>query len=437
MLARINRLVDDEYPHLDRLYKHLHANPELSLQEQETARIVAKELRTAGCKVTENIGGYGVVGVMANGRGPTVLIRADMDALPITEDTGLPYASTVKAIDASGNEVGVMHACGHDIHTTVLIGAARTLGQLSACWNGTIIFVAQAAEEQGSGAKSMLGDGLYTRFPRPDFGLGLHVFPNLPAGMIGYRAGPAMAGNVSLRIMIKGTGCHAAFPHHGHDPVVLSARIILALQTIVSRELDPLEPAVVTVGQIRGGTAVNIIPESVVCTASVRYASDAVRERILEAIQRTCAGEALAAGLPENLAPVVTRAQTGLPPVYNDPGLTRRVVRVFEDTLGKGCVLEVPFVMGSEDFAWYGQVTPPIPTFFFTIGSSDPAGVPEVKARQDEVLRNDISARLSHHTPYFAPVPEPTIKTGVTAMAAAAMDLLPAVAVERCGADRE
>ncbi len=288
--------IDSDFPYLHDLYLHCHANPELSFHEYNTSARMAGELRKAGFEVTEKVGGNGVVGVLKNGEGPTILVRADMDALPIAEETGLPYASAVKATDESGNTVGVMHACGHDVHMTVWTGTARAMASQRATWKGTLVFIAQPAEESSGGAKAMLKEGLYERFPRPDYALALHVNANLPAGQVGICPGYSMANVDMVNITVYGKGGHGAMPHQTIDPVVLSARIILALQTIVSRELPPSEPAVLTVGAIHGGAKGNVIPEEVKMELTLRSYSDEVREAMIEKITRICNGEAMSAG---------------------------------------------------------------------------------------------------------------------------------------------
>ncbi|MDD1661649.1 MAG: amidohydrolase, partial [Methanomicrobiales archaeon] len=279
---RLHDLIGDGYPGLEGLYRDLHASPELSGQEKETAARIAGELRRAGLEVHTGIGGHGIVGVLANGPGPAVMIRSDMDALPVEEKTGLPYASTVRVgVETRAVKVGVMHACGHDLHMTVMVGAVRLLAAVQDTWSGTLLAVGQPAEETGAGARAMVRDGIFTRFPRPAAALALHVDPNIPAGKIGYRPGIISAGSSSLDLTVRGIGGHAAHPHQAIDPVVLSARVILALQTLVSRETDPREMAVLTVGAIHGGTKHNAIPDEVVLRVNIRYNSDAVRDRML------------------------------------------------------------------------------------------------------------------------------------------------------------
>ena len=295
--------VQKDYAYLESLYKHCHRNPELSFYEKETAARMAAELRQIGFEVTEGVGGYGVVGVLRNGEGPTVLVRADMDALPIEEATGLPYASEVTTKDEAGMEVGVMHACGHDVHMTVWTGTARQLAERKDEWSGTLLFIGQPAEERAGGAKAMLNDGLYERFPVPDHALALHVSANLEAGTVGYCPEYALANVDMMDITVYGRGGHGAYPHTTIDPVTLASRMVVALQTVVSREISPLEPAVVTVGAIHGGTKGNVIPDQVELQLTLRSYTDEVRQAVIDKIKRICNGVAMSAGLPEDTIP--------------------------------------------------------------------------------------------------------------------------------------
>src|ERR1035441_8675221 len=311
-----------ECPSLFELYKHLHSHPELSFQEAQSAARVADELRKAGCEVTAGVGKGGVVGLLRNGAGPTLLLRADMDALPVKELTGLPYASTVMGKDPQGKDVPVMHACGHDIHMTWLVGAARVLGQIKDQWQGTLVFIGQPAEEAVGGALSMLNDGLYQRFPRPDFCFALHDDAELAAGSVGYAPGFSGANVDSVDITVHGVGGHGAYPHKTKDPVVLAAQIILDLQTVASREVQPGEPVVVTVGSIHGGTRRNIIPDEVRLQLTVRSYKEEARQQTLAAMKRIVRGQALAAGIPEDRLPEVKMTDEITPALYNDPKLT-------------------------------------------------------------------------------------------------------------------
>ena len=413
---KLQQIIDTEYPSLESLYQHLHAHPELSFAEEKTAERMADELRQAGFEVTENFGGYGVVGVLKNGNGPTILVRADMDALPIKEETGVPFASEVTTTDDSGNEVPVMHACGHDIHMTVWTGTARVLAQLKDRWKGTLVFIAQPAEERSGGAKAMLADGLFIKFPRPDFGLALHVNAALAAGKVGYCPGYAMANVDMVDITINGKGGHGASPHTSIDPVVLASRIVLDLQTIVSREIDPLEPAVVTVGSIHGGTKGNVIPNEVKMELTLRSFSDEVRNQLIEKIKRVCNGVAMSAGVAEGNYPVVTVRDEYTPSLYNDPGLATRIALVFENAIGKENVVEIPPAMIGEDFGRYGRVLPAIPVLMFSLGT-----IPAAKIAAAEKGETDLP---SLHSAKYFPETDPSIKTGILTMTAAILDLL-------------
>jgi amidohydrolase len=408
--------VAQEYPSLFELYKHLHSHPELSFQEAQSAVRVADELRKAGCEVTTGVGKGGVVGVLRNGAGPTLLLRADMDALPVKEQTGLPYASTVTAKDAQGKDVPVMHACGHDIHMTWLVGAARVLGQIKDQWHGTLIFIGQPAEEAVGGALGMLDDGLYQRFPRPDFGFALHDDAELAAGTVGYTPGYSGANIDSVDITVHGVGGHGAYPHKTKDPVVLAAQIVLALQTIVSREVKPGEPVVVTVGSIHGGTRRNIIPDEVRLQLTVRSYQEEVRQQTLAAIKRIVRGQALAAGMPEDRLPEVKVTDEITPALYNDPQLTERLVDALKGWFGDANLIRKPPSMGGEDFSEFGRTEPKVPICMMNVG-----GVSSEALKDSQRTGQPMP---SLHSPFWAPAPEPTIKAGVTAMTAAALELL-------------
>jgi len=414
----VAKKIDADYPSLDAFYKDLHTHPELSLMEEQTAAKVAAELRRAGFEVTEKFGGYGVVAVLRNGAGPTALVRSDLDALPVREETGLPYASTVTAQDLGGKPVPVMHACGHDIHMSCLVGVARLLTALHTHWSGTVVLIGQPAEERGIGARAMLTAGLYRKFPKPDFALALHDSATLPAGTVGTAEGYVMANVDTAEITVRGIGGHGAYPHTTKDPIVLAARIIVALQTIVSRETRPVEPAVVTVGSIHGGTKSNVIPDEVKLQLTLRSYSPAVRAHTIEAIRRICRGEAIAAGLPDDRMPIVTVAEDeATPATFNDPALTRRVRGALVDWLGAAAVKAIDPEMGGEDFSQFGLTVEKIPICLFRLGAVEPA-------RAEESQRTGVPLP-SLHSSKFAPVPEPTIKTGVTAMTAVLLDLLP------------
>jgi len=408
--------VDSEYPNLFELYQHFHANPELSFQEEKTAARLAEELKGAGFEVTTGVGQHGVVGVMKNGDGPTILVRSDLDALPVKEQTGLPYASVVTTRDDSGRDVFVMHACGHDVHMTALVGVARVLGSIKEDWRGTLVLIGQPAEERGGGARAMLNDGLFTRFPKPEACLALHDAADQAAGTVAYTSGYAMANVDSVDIRVRGRGGHGAHPDTAKDPVVLASQIVLALQTIVSREIKPGEPAVVTVGSIHGGTKHNIIPDEVKLQLTVRSYTDEVRMQLLDAIKRIARGQGISAGLPEDLLPLVQVDEDYTPATYNDPQLTQRVVDVFIDLLGQTNVIVEPPTMGGEDFAEYGRTADKIPIFMYSVGG--------VRRDVFEEAQKTGEPLQSLHSPFWAPDPEPTIKTGIITMTAAVLELM-------------
>jgi hippurate hydrolase len=410
--ADVRKHIDREYANLEALYKHLHTHPELSLREEQTAARMAKELRALGFDVTEKVGGFGVVGVLRNGKGPTVLVRTDMDALPVTEKTGLPYASKERVRDKDGNEVGVMHACGHDMHMTCWAGTARVLAATKDRWQGTLLFIAQPAEEIGTGARLMLEAGLFKRFPKPDYCLALHADGRHAHGHIAYTVGLALANVDSVDVLVRGRGGHGSAPHTTVDPVVLAARIVLDLQTIVSRETNPTDPVVVTVGSIHGGTKHNIIPNEVRLQLTVRTTKDSTRKQTLEAIERICKAAAQGARAPE---PVV-RVDPGefTPAMYNDPALARKTVAVFREVFGEEKVHERPPVMGGEDFSRYGREG--IPIFMFWLGTVPPEKVKEAQASGRELP--------SLHSDVYYPVPEPSIRTGVLGMSLAVLNLV-------------
>jgi hippurate hydrolase len=416
ILARqkqIDGFLSQSLPGLVRLYQELHAHPELSLQEEKTAARLAQEMRQLGWEVTEKVGGHGVVAVLKNGRGPVVLVRTDMDALPIVEQTGLPYASKVRTRDRLGQEVGVMHACGHDVHMACWVGTAQVLTALKGEWSGTLLFVAQPAEEIVAGARRMLEDGLYRRFPKPDYALALHCDAHLPVGTVAYRAGLSLAASDAVDIVVKGQGGHGAAPHLTVDPVVLAARIILDLQTIVSREVNPIDPVVITVGSIHGGTKHNIIPNEVRLQLTVRTTRTETRDHVLRAIERICRAVAASARAPE--PEIRVRLDEYTPPTVNDPALTERCVRVFQTILGPENVRERPPVMGAEDFGRYAAENTPI--FIFFLGTVEPE-------RYAAAQKPGAAPLPGLHTDRFAPVPEPTLKTGVRCMSSAVLDLL-------------
>ncbi len=413
---QVQERAEAEYGSLFEFYKDLHTHPELSFHEERTSKQLADKLRAAGLEVTEKVGGHGVVGVLRNGNGPVVLMRSDMDALPVKELTGVPYASQATTTDEHGREVHVMHACGHDVHMTCLVGTARVLAALKDRWQGTVVFIGQPAEERIGGARRMLDAGLFKRFPKPDFCIAQHVSGDLPAGTVGYTEGFALANSDSVDIVVHGAGGHGAMPHKTKDPIVLAAQIVLALQTIVSREIEPVEPSVVTVGSIHGGSKHNIVPDQVKMQLTLRSYSDAVRDQQIAAIKRITRGLALAAGLPEDRAPEVTVALENAKATYNDPPLTQRLVRTFGAWFGKDAVKSRKASMGAEDFGLYGRTKEKVPICIYWLGSADPKRAAEAE-RSGQPLP-------SLHSPLYAPVPGPTIKTGVTAMTAAVLELL-------------
>jgi len=418
-------LADAELPSLLGIYKDVHSHPELSAQEERTAALVAKELRAAGCEVTEHVGkfensklkGYGVVGVMKNGDGPTVLVRTDMDALPVEEETGLPYASKVVARNDEGKDVHVMHACGHDVHIAAFIGTARALAKLKDQWHGTIVFVAQPAEEIGAGARALLKDGLYDRFGKPNYVLGFHDKADVQVGHIAVTEGYMSANVDSVDVTVRGVGGHGAYPHKTKYPINLAAQIINAWQTIVSRQNNPLDPVVITVGSIHGGTKHNIIPDEVKMQLTVRTYKSEVRERVLADIERIAKGCAAAAGIPPDLAPIVSVSKEFFTPAtYNNPELTKRLVAVWRKSLGDQNVEIIDPVMGGEDFSEYSLPDHSIPAANFHFGAVDPAKIEEFKKAGKELP--------TLHSSKFAPVPEPTIRTGMIGMIAAVLDLM-------------
>ncbi|MDE0680574.1 MAG: amidohydrolase [Gammaproteobacteria bacterium] len=405
-----------EQDYMEELYLHFHRNPELSLYEFETAARMAEEFAAAGYEVTSEVGGTGVVGVLRNGEGPTVMIRGDMDGLPVKELNRVPYASTVTTLDELGRTVPVMHACGHDIHITNLIGVARKLAGMRDSWSGTVVLVAQPAEERGLGARAMIEDGLFKRFPRPDYNLGLHVTSNLPAGQAGYKPEFAMANVDSVDIIVHGTGGHGAAPHLTHDPIVLSAYIVTALQTLVARNLNPIDQGVVTVGYIHGGTKHNIISDRVDLQLTVRSYTDENRALLLEGIARIARAQALAMGLPEDRLPEVIVKNEYTPALYNAPDLSNRLASVLRAELGDANVEQSKPVMGGEDFARFGRTEERIPGFYFWLGAADPEQYARAEARGLKLPAT--------HSPFFLPSYQRTLETGVRVMTAAALELL-------------
>jgi len=415
-------LVAQQLPSLLATYKGIHAAPELSYHEAQTSALLASELRKAGYTVTERVGkypdgsqAYGVVGILKNGAGPTLLVRTDLDALPVTENTSLPYASSVRSKNPAGQDVGVMHACGHDIHITTMIGVARNMAALKSQWRGILMLIGQPSEETIDGAKAMLADHLYERFGRPDLAIALHD-ANFAAGKVSIVSGPALASSTSIDVVMRGVGSHGAAPEAGKDPIVMASEFVVAAQTIVSRSIPPDQPAVVTVGDIHGGTKRNIIPDEVKMELTTRCYSEAVRQTIIDGVQRTAKGVAIAAGVPEDRMPIVkVLDDESTPATINDPELAERLRKIFVAKLGAENVIDRKPIMGSEDFGIF-SLDHKIPAVIFWLGAYDPAKVAESE-------RTGV-ALPSPHSPFFAPLPEPTLRTGVTAMTDAAIALL-------------
>ena len=433
----LSQAVSADYDYVLDLYRHFHANPELSYQEKDSAARMAKEWRELGFTVTERIGdkwikekmknffgsvpegvgGYGLIGVMKNGDGPTLMLRADMDALPLEEKTGLPYASKVVATDHRGIEAPVMHACAHDSHMAIIIGAARQLVENKDKWSGTLILLGQPAEEVGHGAKAMLEDGLYTKFPKPDYVLATHTSGWDKAGDVTYTPGYALANVDSVDIHIKGVGAHGSAPHMGKDPIVIGAQIVNALQTLVSRETNPLAAGVVTVGAFNAGYKHNIIPDEAHLQLTVRSYEDDVRKNLIDGIKRIAKAQAISAGLPEELYPNVVVEAEYTPSTFNDPDLTSRVMGAITKQIGEDRVYERPPSMGGEDFSFFHRHDEDIPTLIFWTGGVDPVAM-------DKAAAGDGPTPPGNHSPFFAPDPEAALKTGVEAMTIGAMELL-------------
>lgn len=409
--SSLSSQVDSVFPDAHALYLDLHQHPELSSHETRTAALLAERLRALGYEVTEHIGGTGVVGIMKNGNGPTVMLRTELDALPVEEKTGLAYASKVRAKDDSGRDVPVMHACGHDLHMSSLIGAATIMAHNKDSWHGTLMLVAQPAEETITGAQRMVKDGLFTRFPKPDIGIALHDTNSLPVGKVSVTPGFAKAAADSLRITVYGKGGHGAFPEKTIDPVLIAARIAVTLQTIISREIKPGDAAVITVGYIQAGTKNNIIPDDAQMGITVRSFKPAVRQHLLAAIERVAKGEAEAAGAEK--MPLVEKYES-TSAVYNDPVLTQHLQALLEGLLGKGNVQIEDPIMTSEDYAVFVEAG--VPSFYFMLGAANPQKYAEAKASGKDLPTN--------HSPLFAPDAEPALRTGITAEVAILRDLL-------------
>lgn len=409
--------IQADLPSLMEIYRDLHANPELSGEEFKTSAKLATEARRLGFDVTEKVGGTGVVAVMKNGDGPTVMIRADMDGLPLVEKTGLPFASKVMAKTREGNDTGVMHACGHDTHMTGWVGTARQLAARQAEWSGTLVMILQPAEETGEGAKAMLEDGLYTRFPKPEYVLAFHDAAGAPAGFIGYAPGYALANVDSVDIEVKGVGGHGAYPHTTKDPIVIASRIVGALQTLVSREIDPQDPAVVTVGSFQAGFKHNIIPDKANLLLTVRSYSDETRAKLLDGIKRIAKGEAVTAGLPEDKMPVIrVRDDEFTPSTYNSPEFSMEMAKLFETRFGKERVVQSKPVMGGEDFSRFRRADESIKSMIFWVG-----GVP---MDEYQAAKKAGTKLPSLHSPLWVPDAEKVVATGAEALTAAALQLM-------------
>jgi amidohydrolase len=411
LAAETSAWADSEMAYLLPLYEHLHSHPEVSFEEKETAARIAQELKLAGCEVQSGIGGHGVVGLLKNGDGPTVMWRTDLDALPVTEETGLPYASRVQIKAADGSVRGVMHACGHDIHMTTFVGLARLLAAHRDAWSGTAMFVGQPAEELGNGAKRMLDDGLFTKIRRPDFALALHCDSEMPAGTVGYRAGYVMANADTCDIVVKGQGGHGSKPEACIDPIVQAAQLILDLQTIVSRETPPLEPAVITVGSIHAGTKHNIIPNECRLQLTIRSYTPEVRQQLHDAIRRKA--KAVAASF--RAAEPTVEFNEGTPATRNDDDLVQRVVPALADVVGDDRLKAADRTMGAEDFSFYGLAG--VPICMYRLGTVTPAAFEKAK-REGTPLP-------SLHSSKYAPDAKTSLKVGVATATAAMISLMP------------
>jgi amidohydrolase len=409
--------VEKQMPSLMAIYKDFHANPELSFMEVRSAGILAAEARKLGFKVTEKVGGTGVVAVMENGPGPVVLVRADMDGLPVTEQTGLAGASKVRVTTKEGVETGVMHACGHDTHMTAWVGVARLMAANKAKWSGTLVMIGQPAEERGAGARMMLADGLYTRFPKPQYALAFHDAAQFPAGMIGYTPGYALANVDSVDITVKGVGGHGAYPQTTKDPIVLASRIVGALQTLVSREISPLDSAVVTVGSFHAGAKHNIISDEAKLQLTVRSYSDEVREHLLDGIARIAKGEAIAAGMPDDRMPVVSVDKNEYTPAtFNTPEFTEEMAAFLKTSFGDKRVVQMPPVMGGEDFSRFGREDKSIKSLIVWVG-----GVPQAEY---DAAKKDGRTLPSLHSPFWAPDAPAVISTATEALTSMTMKLM-------------
>jgi len=401
--------IEKDIPYLVEFYKTRHQNPEISLQEEKTAKALTAELEKIGFEVTENVGGYGIVGILKNGDGPTILYRTDMDALPMNEKTELPYASKVN-IKHNNTETGVMHSCGHDMHMTTWLGTARAMANNKKDWKGTLMLIGQPAEEIGAGARMMINAGLYDRFEVPDFGIGLHCNPALEAGTIGLIPGYTLANAELIEIEVYGVGGHGAVPDMTIDPIVLSSNIIMDLQTIVSRNVKPIEDAVVTVGAIQGGTVGNIIPDKITLKLTVRTFKEEVRQLIHRRIKEICKGAAMGAGLPEDKWPKVKIPEEFTPANYNDPVLTKKLIASAQNVIGSENVIATDPIMGGEDFALYGSTEHDVPTAMFWLGT----------VTKEKIDSGNLPGL---HSPFYYPEAEPTIQKGVSVTTKMLLDL--------------
>ena len=405
----IQVIIQDDMPYLLDFYKTRHENPEISLMEKETSATLASELRKIGFEVTENFGGYGVVGILKNGKGPTILYRTDMDALPMYEKTELPYQSKLTT-EYNGQEVGTMHSCGHDMHMTSWLGTARAMAKMKKDWKGTLMLIGQPAEEIGAGARLMLDAGLYSKFGVPDYGFGLHCSATIEVGKVGFGKGYTMATTESADIIVKGVGAHGASPQMSVDPVVMASMMVMELQTIVSRNLKPTESAVVTVGAIQGGIKHNIIPDHVTLKLTIRTYKEEVRLMVHKRIEEIAKGVAIAAGVPEDLMPEVTFPGEFTPANYNDGNVVDIMTNAATKSIGEANVIESEPLMLGEDFAMYGQTPEKVPTVLYWLGT----------APKERLASNNIPGL---HSPYYYPVPENSIKTAITVNTNSLLDL--------------
>ena len=408
----LSNAIAADYAYLDALFRHFHANPELSMQEYKTSDRLAAELGSAGFEITREIGNTGLVGIMENGDGPVVMIRADMDGLPVIEKTGLDYASRARQVNLEGEEMPVMHACGHDMHVTTLVGVARRMAEMRERWSGTLMLVGQPAEEAIGGAKAMVADGLYERVGRPDAALALHVIAKYPAGKIAFNDGLMYSSVDTVRVIVNGIATHGASPHLGRDPILIGSQIVVALQPIITREVSPLEPALITVGAFRGGTAANVISDQAQLDITVRSNNERTRKSLLDSIERVVTNTAKAAGVPDDRLPTIIVDPNGSPTTINDAELARQVRGAMLEGMGPEAFVDwYQSDMGAEDFPDLVNVDPPIPSVYFEVGGTPPERLAE-------------GSWADHHSPLFQIDPERSISAGVEAMTLAALELL-------------